>query len=186
MDIRYENERECSLVPHRTSGGRYGVWIRCLILACGNSLRGDDGVGPWLAEWAEERFGARPGLSVVICQQWTPELAEKVAQAESVLFVDCAADTDPGVLRLVPVDPAEDAFGFATHRLGAAELLALGKALYDSLPSSALLLTIGVGAMEVCEGFSAAVEASLPEACSLMEETVLRSMSESSTRLLSS
>jgi Ni,Fe-hydrogenase maturation factor len=29
---------------------------RCLILACGNTLRGDDGVGPWLAEWAEKRF----------------------------------------------------------------------------------------------------------------------------------
>ena len=37
---------------------------RCLILACGNTLRSDDGVGPWLAEWAEETFaqGLKPKL----------------------------------------------------------------------------------------------------------------------------
>jgi Ni,Fe-hydrogenase maturation factor len=30
--------------------------VRVLILACGNTLRSDDGVGPWLAEWAEQHF----------------------------------------------------------------------------------------------------------------------------------
>ena len=60
--------------------------VRCLILACGNTLRSDDGVGPWLAEWAEERFLSETGVSVLIRQQWTPELAEDIARSESVLF----------------------------------------------------------------------------------------------------
>ncbi len=30
--------------------------IQCLILACGNTLREDDGVGPFLAQWAEEHW----------------------------------------------------------------------------------------------------------------------------------
>jgi len=51
---------------------------RCLILACGNTLRGDDGTGPWLAEWAEKRFAAEAGVRVVIRQQWAPELAEEL------------------------------------------------------------------------------------------------------------
>ena len=62
--------------------------IQVLILACGNTLRSDDGVGPWLANWAEERFGAHPAIRVVSRQQWTPDLAQDVAQAESVLFID--------------------------------------------------------------------------------------------------
>jgi hydrogenase maturation protease len=147
---------------------------RCLILACGNSLRGDDGVGPWLAEWAEDRFRSEPGLRVVACQQWTPELAEEVASAESVLFIDCAVDSAPGVLWLAPVVSVNAASGLATHRLGAAELFALGRELYDSAPRNALLMTIGAGSTEIGEEFSEAVKASLPKACRLLEETVLR------------
>jgi hydrogenase maturation protease len=145
-----------------------------LLLACGNTLRGDDGVGPWLAEWAENRFRAEPGLRVVIRQQWTPELAEEIARAESVLFVDCAADSAPGVVCLSSVVPAEQAFGLATHRLGATELLVLSRDLYASVPLNALLLTVGAGSMELSEVLSDQVRASLPEACRLLEETVLR------------
>ena len=50
---------------------------RCLILACGNTLRGDDGVGPWLAEWAENQFRTESQICVIARQQWTPELAER-------------------------------------------------------------------------------------------------------------
>jgi hydrogenase maturation protease len=62
---------------------------RCLILACGNTLRGDDGVGLWLAEWAEQRFSDQPGVRIIADHQWTPELAEDVARAQSLLFIDC-------------------------------------------------------------------------------------------------
>ena len=63
---------------------------RCLVLSCGNTLRGDDGIGPWLAEWAEERFKDEAGVRVVSRQQWTPDLVEEIAEAETVLFVDCS------------------------------------------------------------------------------------------------
>src|SRR3954447_17552663 len=108
--------------------------IRCLILACGNTLRSDDGVGPWLAEWAAEQFAFEPAVRGIARQQWTPDLAEEIAQAESVLFLDCALDTAPGALRIVPVQPAPAQAGLATHHLGAAELLALSEDLYGSRP----------------------------------------------------
>jgi hydrogenase maturation protease len=60
--------------------------IRCLVLACGNTLRGDDGIGPWLADWARHRFSDQAGFRAISRQQWTPELAEDIARAESVLF----------------------------------------------------------------------------------------------------
>ena len=147
---------------------------RCLILACGNTLRTDDGVGLWLAEWAEQRFSAQPGVRVLADHQWTPELAEDVARAQSVLFIDCSLGSDPGSHHLSPVEPASGGPEHNTHHLGAAELLALGREIYNSLPREALQLTIGAGSTELGEKFSDSVTAALPAACRLIEETVLR------------
>ena len=147
---------------------------RCLILACGNTMRGDDGVGLWLAEWAERRFAEQPGVRVIADHQWTPELAEDVARAQSVLFIDCSLDSAPGSLHLMPVEPAAAGQGINTHHQNAAELLALSRDLFNSHPCNAQLLTIGAGSIEFGEAFSAAVSAALPDACKLIEETVLR------------
>jgi hydrogenase maturation protease len=148
---------------------------RCLILlACGNTLRGDDGIGPFLAEWAEQRFSGQAGVRVIARQQWTPELAEEIAVAGSVLFIDCSIQSSAGSVEVFPVEPAAPAQGLATHHLGAAELLDLGRELYNSLPRCALLLTVGAASTELSEEFSDAVKAAIPEACRLLEETVLR------------
>ena len=148
--------------------------VRCLILACGNTMRGDDGVGLWLAEWAERRFSDQPGVRVIADHQWTPELAEDVARTQSVLFIDCSLDTAPGSVHLASVEPAAAGQGINTHHQNAAELLALARDLYNSVPRNAHLLTIGAGSTELGEAFSAAVKAALPEACQLIEETALR------------
>jgi hydrogenase maturation protease len=155
---------------------------RCLILACGNTLRGDDGVGLWLAEWAEARFREQTGVRVIAGHQWTPELAEDVALAASVLFIDCSLDSAPGSVGLQPVEPASSGQGHATHHLGAPELLALSRELYNALPRHAQLLTIGAGSTELSETFSAAVTAALPAACRLIEDTVLPLLSQPQSR----
>jgi hydrogenase maturation protease len=149
---------------------------RCLILACGNTLRGDDGVGPWLAEWAEKQFRAESQVRVITRQQWTPELAEEITGAHSVLFIDCSVDSAPGTIRLAPVEPTTAPQGLAAHHLGAAELLALTRDLYSSQPATAKLLTIGAGSTELGEKFSEAVTATLPEACRLIDEAVLQAL----------
>ncbi len=148
--------------------------VRCLILACGNTLRSDDGVGPWLAAWAEERFAGEPAVRVIARLQWTPDLAEDIAQAESVVFLDCAVDTAPGAVRVACVRPERADAGLATHHTGAAELLALSEEFYGSFPANSLLLTIGAGSTEMGESFSPEVNAALPDACRLLESAVLR------------
>jgi hydrogenase maturation protease len=154
---------------------------RCLILACGNTLRGDDGLGPCLARWAEERFKSEPALRILSRPQWTPELAEEVAQAESVLFIDCSVDSAPGSIQLLPVEPAATAQGLGTHHAGAAELLAMAREFYNSLPRTAQQLTIGAGSTELGEQFSPAVTSALPESCRLLEDTVLRFLNDPET-----
>jgi hydrogenase maturation protease len=150
---------------------------RCLILACGNTLRGDDGVGPWLAAWAEERFNSEPAVRILSRQQWTPDLAEDVAQAASVVFIDCAIDSTPGEVRIASVEPATARPGLASHHIGAAELLALGQELYNSLPREALMLTIGAESTELTETFSDRVMDALPEACAQLDHAVRRLLS---------
>jgi hydrogenase maturation protease len=148
--------------------------VRCLILACGNTLRSDDGVGPWLADWAAQHFSNQPEIRVISRQQWTPDLAEDIAQAASVLFIDCSAESAPGSIHIQEVHPASGAQAPATHHQGASQLLALAHELYNSLPCSAILLTVGAGSTELSEAFSDPVTAALPAACNLLEETVLR------------
>jgi hydrogenase maturation protease len=153
--------------------------VRCLILACGNALRGDDGIGPWLAAWAGERFATEPRVAVIARQQWTPELAEDIARAHSAIFIDCSMASVPGFVELVSASPAVGGHPLGTHHLGAPELLALARELYASSPACAFLLTVGAGSTEMGERFSAEVNAALPEACHLLEETVLRLLSGS-------
>lgn len=147
---------------------------RCLILACGNSLREDDGVGLWLAEWAENRFRSESDVRVLARQQWTPELAEEISAVESVIFIDCAANSAPGLLRLAPVEPSAELPRLFTHHLGAADLLAISRDYYESLPRTAMLLTVGAGSLEMREGFSRPVRAAIHDAQILIEKTVLR------------
>jgi hydrogenase maturation protease len=145
---------------------------RCLLLACGNTLRGDDGIGPWLADWAEERFSEEPALQVISRQQWTPELAADLAEADAVIFVDCSEASEAGAIDLIEVAPAPQTEGIGTHQVSAAELLGIALELYGSLPRRALLLTIGAGSTELSEQFSPAVLDVIPQACAHLEQAI--------------
>lgn len=148
--------------------------IPCLVLACGNTLRGDDGIGPWLARKAGERFPTEAWLRILAPHQWTPELAEEIARAHVVIFVDCATETVPGQIRLAPVEPAAEFPRLMTHHLTASELLAMSRSYYGALPKTALMLTVGGGSLELREGFSDAVRSALPDAANVLQATILR------------
>lgn len=146
--------------------------VRCLILACGNTLRGDDGIGPFLCEWAQERFAADARVRTIASHQWAPDMAEDVAASESVLFIDCALDLAPGQVMLRELSPAPIKPGLVTHHLGAPELLHTAHDLYGHRPSRALLLTVGAGTIELGEDLSPAVRAAIPAAQDLLDLTV--------------
>jgi hydrogenase maturation protease len=146
---------------------------RCLILACGNTLRSDDGIGPHLAEWAEQHYRDAPSIRVISCHQWTPDPAEDLAHAEFALFIDCTIDAPPGSIQLREVHPSPPAPAPNTHHLGASELLALALELYGSAPRSAQLLTIGAASLELGETFSPEIAEAIPEACRRIDDTIL-------------
>ncbi len=146
--------------------------IQCLILACGNTLREDDGVGPFLAQWAEEHWRDDARVRVLCDHQWTPDMAEEIAAAETVIFVDCSLDQAPGQILLRELNPAALKPGLVTHHLGAAELLRVAEDLFGKRPRRSCLLTIGAGSIELGEGLSPTVRDALPDAEELLELTV--------------
>jgi hydrogenase maturation protease len=144
-----------------------------LILACGNTLRGDDGIGPWLANWVEQQFASQPAIRVIARQQWTPDLAQDIAHSESVLFIDCSIESPPGYARLIRVEPSKQTEGLATHHQGASQLLRTTQDLYGYQPAKAAILTVGAGSTELGETFSEPVQNAIPLACALLESTIL-------------
>lgn len=147
---------------------------RCLVLACGNTTRSDDGVGSKLAEWATQRFQSDSHVRVLYSQQWTPDLAAEIATADSVLFVDSSIKSKPGRVSLTPVAMNFDKPTTNTHHLDAPALLGLTHELYGTLSSHAMLLTVGAGTIDFGETFSAPVTAALPRAQHVLEKAVLR------------
>lgn len=150
------------------------VKTRCLILACGNTLRSDDGVGPRLAAWAEKRFRNDNSVRVISRPQFTAELAEDIAAADSVLFVDASLKSPAGRVHLVPVTSRVDSATQSSHDLTPNQLLGLTRSLYGSIKSHAMLLTVGAGFTELGETLSSPVESALPRAQGVLEKAVRR------------
>jgi len=120
-----------------------------LILGYGNCLRGDDAVGPCLATMLG-------GLAV---QQLVPELAERLAAEERVVFIDARADLAPGEVQMMPVD-GESA---STHWCSPGWLLRLALEVYGKAPE-AVLIGIGAESFDLGAPLSAAARQGMEKA----------------------
>lgn len=149
-----------------------------LLLACGNPLRGDDGVGWKIAEAVEHDPGFAD-VKVVVVQQFTPELSELLRDADVVVFVDASASEEPGAVRSVAVQAAEQVPQALTHHLPPASLLALTGYLYGRIPGRAHAVTVGASSFELSLGaegrpaegaLSDAVREAIPAAVALLRE----------------
>ncbi len=153
----------------RTAGSRPGQGRAALLLACGNALRQDDGVGLRIAEEAERLFPASR-LRIIAAPQFTPEMAEDLAHTDLAIFVDASAGDDPGAIRVAPV--AVRAEPLETHRLDPPALLALSQALCGHAPARAFVLTVGAVSFGYGDTISAPVRQAVPRALRLLGNLV--------------
>lgn len=135
-----------------------------LILGFGNPLRSDDGAGWRVAEMLQKRYGECRDVRILTVHQLTPELAEAIAEAGLVFFIDAAIDCgEPGRWVCEPVDPIPATRGALGHHLTPATLLACAQALFVGCRPIARLISIAAASFEYGESLSPAVEAVLPE-----------------------
>ena len=132
-----------------------------LVLACGNTLRGDDGVA-WHIAAALEQDGTDPKAEIIFTRQLIPEHAELLSTADLVVFIDCSAVAEPGVISTIPITPAHALPRIFTHHLDPASLLKLAQDLYGRIPSKAMAITVGGQSFELNEQLSKPVTAAIP------------------------
>ncbi len=145
---------------------------RILIIAYGNPLRSDDGVGWRAAEAMESRFSGE-SVEIVRLHQLGPELAESASRSECVIFVDAATGPgSPGEVQVKKLSPgsAESAeMPRFCHALSPAHVLSLAAQLYGARPRAFSTTVVGEN-FNHGESLSPAVQAAIPALLSRIEE----------------
>jgi hydrogenase maturation protease len=140
-----------------------------LVIGYGNTLRGDDGVGPRAAEAVESLHLL--GVQTLVCQQLSPEHADPIARARVVIFVDAAVDA-PREVQLRQLEPAGTSQLMA-HAADPRTMLALARDVFGHAPE-AWLLTIPVETLEFSDALSPVAQAGLEQAVREIQNLCLR------------
>jgi hydrogenase maturation protease len=114
--------------------------LKALIIGYGSPIRGDDAIGPLAADRIAELN--LPGVEVQARHILTAELVEDLVRAERAIFLDAAADTEPGEVRCQEIGPDAGRLSTMAHFHDPRELLAWCEALYGRAPR-AWLITAG-------------------------------------------
>lgn len=137
-----------------------------VVIGYGNPLRGDDGVGPIVAE----RVGRlQPHVQVLTPHQLLPELADAVSRASLVVFIDAAADGAPGDISCDPVKA--DADSRLDHVLSPSALLQLARTAYGYEPL-AWLVRVNGHAFDFGPALSAPVAGAIPGAVEVVRHLI--------------
>ena len=123
------------------------------VLACGNTSRGDDAVGPRLLE----RVVAAnfPGIITIEDFQFQIEHVLDLEQADLALFLDAATGA-AAPIAFCEVQPRAGSAGCSTHALEPAQLLAVYVAALQKPPPPAFMLNVRGENFELGEGMTAA------------------------------
>lgn len=101
-----------------------------LVIGVGNTLRRDDGLGPFIAT----SLPPMPRVTTLAVHQLTADLIEEVSRARRVLFID-ASTTD----EQIALKPVVENIAPPGHVFGPAALLGLARAIHGRSPEGWLL-----------------------------------------------
>lgn len=115
---------------------------KVLIIGYGSPIRGDDAIGPLVADRLE-REGVPEGVAVISRHILTAELVADLVEHDRVVFLDAAVDGPPGEVRCRQLAPDAGAMSTMAHFLDPRELLAWCETLYGQVPETFLVSACG-------------------------------------------
>lgn len=144
---------------------------RFLIIGYGNELRGDDAIGPKVAEIVAS-WHLQP-VKTIITQQLAPELVNDIAASDYVIFVDACSDQCHA--RTVQLDPIVVGSHLPrtlpnnSHNCHPLALLNLAKQLYGQAPQ-AWFLQVPSESFELGKGISSTAQRGCDQAVRIIEQ----------------
>ncbi len=105
-----------------------------LVIGVGNTLRRDDGLGPFIVN----SLPPIDGVLTLAVHQLTADLIEQVSRAKRVLFIDASTVDEPIAVKRITEHSAS-----LGHVFGPAALLNLAKGIHGSAPEGWLLPVSG-------------------------------------------
>jgi hydrogenase maturation protease len=153
--------------------------VRRLLIGYGNPGRGDDALGPRLAEaLAAEKL---PDLDVAVDFQLNVENAFDLRGYDAVYFVDACVDGPAPYLfrRIAPRDPPV----FSSHAASPEGVLALAKRLFDIDVPGYVLAVRGYAFDEFGAPLSPAAEQNYHQALAFLRDHLRSSDSENAARV---
>ena len=136
------------------------VMSKILVIGYGNSMRGDDGMGPLAAQRIESIVQDKE-VKIIVRHQTGIELAEDLKDADFVIFIDAHVGDEPGTLKEMEVVPDNAVRGIFSHHLSPSVLLGCVEELYNTHPET-VIYSIAADSFDYGEGLSPSVEATLP------------------------
>ncbi|TVQ22410.1 MAG: hydrogenase maturation protease [Leptolyngbya sp. DLM2.Bin15] len=113
-----------------------------LIIGYGNTLRGDDGAGYYIAEQMADQIASHSwtGVRSLSVHQLLPELAAEMTDVQTVIFVDAAMPSE--IIAQPRLEPlaAKATTPTLGHHLDMRSLLDLAHRLYGATPTAYRLL----------------------------------------------
>ena len=113
--------------------------INYLVIGYGNSLRSDDGAGQIVANYMA--IWNLPNVRSLAVHQLTPELAEDIANADTVIFVDAVISSKQNLEKIeIIILEGDDKYLNFGHTENPRSLLYLSKIVYNKIPKAYWIL----------------------------------------------
>jgi hydrogenase maturation protease len=116
--------------------------MKILIIGYGSPIRGDDAIGPLVADRLQAA-GVPEGVEVVSRHILTAELVADLVENDRVIFLDAAVEGTPGEVRCRRLYADAGAMSTMAHFLDPRELLAWCETLYGQAPETFLVSACG-------------------------------------------
>ncbi|NJK50323.1 hydrogenase maturation protease [Candidatus Gracilibacteria bacterium] len=150
--------------------------MKYLIVGYGNTLRSDDGAGQLVAKRVAK--WSLPNVRSLAVHQLTPELAEELANADTVIFVDAVISSKQNLEEIkIELLECNREYSNSGHTEDPRSLLSLSKIVYNKVPIAYWILIPAIN-FEFGEEISAITQQGITQTLLAIEQIISNSVQQ--------